>query len=80
MRVELVRGRVSLKPAVAHDGDAIGHAERLELIVCHEDRRYADLFLQPLDLAAHVVAQTCVEVRERLVEKQDVGPFHKCAR
>src|SRR2546421_692103 len=26
VRVELVRGRVSLKPAVAHDGDAIGHA------------------------------------------------------
>src|SRR5439155_12798622 len=39
-----------------------------------------DLLLQALDLAAHLMAQPRVEVRERLIEEQDVRPLDQRAR
>ena len=69
--VELVRGRVLLEHAEVHDGDLVGHAHRLDLVVGHVDHRLADLVLDPLELGAHVRAEGGVEVRERLVEQED---------
>src|SRR5882757_253973 len=44
------------------------------------DRSDADLALQPLELAAHLVAQLRIEVRERLVEQQQPRLVHDRAR
>src|SRR2546427_7753316 len=78
--VELGRRRVRLEHAVPHQRDAVRHGERLELIVRHEDRGDPDLLLEALDLAAHLMAQPGVEIRERLVQEKDVRPLHERAR
>src|SRR5207245_873280 len=79
-RVKLGRRRVRLEHAVTHERDAVRHGERLELIMRHEDRGDPDLLLEALDLAAHLVPQPGVEIRERLVQQKDVRPLHERAR
>ena len=66
------RGHLLDAPAV-HHRDAVGHRERLLLVVGHVDRGDPDLALQALELDLHVVAQLLVERAERLVEQQDGG-------
>ena len=60
--------------AVAHHHQPVGHGQRLLLVVRHHDRREPELALQLADLDAHLLAQLGVEVRERLVEQQHIGP------
>ena len=64
-RVEL------LDLALVHDGDAVGDAHRLVLVVRHQDGGEPELALQALDLDLHVEPQVAVERGERLVEQQD---------
>ena len=64
-------GRVDLlELAHAHDGDAVAHRHRLDLVVRDVDRRRAELALELRDLGAHLDAQLGVEVRERLVHQE----------
>ena len=58
-----------LDDCIAHDDDAIGHRERLFLVVRHVDKRDAQFSLQPAQLDAHLHLQKTVEVAEWLVEQ-----------
>src|SRR5207249_3083422 len=50
---------------------------RLDLVVRHVDRRGADPALEPFQLVASGVAQLGVEVRQRLVEQENLGIPHQ---
>ena len=71
--VDLARRRQLDDPTRVHDRDAIGHRQRLFLIVRHVDERDADLAVQALELELHLLAELEVERPERLVEEQDRG-------
>jgi hypothetical protein len=45
--IDFGRGADLLDPAVAHDDNAIGHRQRLVLVVGDEGRRDAEPLLQP---------------------------------
>ena len=66
-------------PLVDHR-DAVGERQRLGLVVRDVDGGDADLALQPLELAAHLVAQLRVEIGQRLVEQQQPRLVHDGAR
>ena len=78
--VELLRGALLLDAARVHDDDAVGHRRRLDLVVRHEDRRHTELALDAADLGAHREAQRRVEIRQRLVEQQQMRPLDESAR
>ena len=70
-----VLGRADLlHPPVRQDRDAVGHGERLFLIVGHEDEGDPRLLLELLELDAHGLAKLEVEGRQGLVEEQHLGP------
>ena len=58
--------------ALAHDDDGVGQAHRLRLVVGDVDRRDADRAVDVLELRPHLLAQLRIEVRQRLVEQQDL--------
>jgi len=62
---------------VGHDDQPIGHRQRLLLIVRDHHRGQPKLLLQLADLDPHLLPQLGVEIRERLVEQQDVGLYHE---
>ena len=68
-----------LDPALVHDRDAVGHGQRLALVVRHVDERDADLALDPLELDLHGLAELEVKRAERLVEQQRPRPVHQGA-
>ena len=71
-------GRRDLRDAPAeHDRDAVGHGERLVLVVRDEHEGDADRLLQPAQLDLHLLAQLLVERRQRLVEQQHLRPHHQ---
>ena len=72
-RAELVRS------GPRHHGDAVGHGQRLLLVVGDEDEGDADLVLDGLELLLHPLAEPPVERGERLVEQQDLRPRHQRA-
>ena len=57
-------------PAVVEDGDAVGHRQRLALVVGDEDEGDAERPLQALQFLLHLLAQLQVERAERFVEQQ----------
>ena len=59
-----------LDARLIHDDDAVGHRERLFLIVRHVDEHQAELALEVAQLDAHPQLEEAVEVAERLVEQQ----------
>ena len=61
------------------DRDAVAERHRLDLVVRHVDRRRRVTLLEPHELGAHRDAQRRVQVRERLVEEEDLGPPHEGA-
>ena len=73
MLVDLARAADLLHPAAVHDGDPVGHRERLLLVVRHVDEGRAELGLDPLQLELHLLAQLHVERAQRLVEQQGRG-------
>jgi hypothetical protein len=60
-----------MDPAVVHDGDAVGHAHRLLLVVRDVQHGYAEALLDFLDLDLHLEAQVLVERAEGLVHQHD---------
>ena len=78
--VELARGVDLLDAALVEDGDAVGHRQRLVLVVGDEDEGDAELALQLLQLALHLLAQLQVERAQRLVEQQHAGLVDQRAR
>ncbi len=59
--------------AALHHHDAIGHGQRLFLIVGHHDGGDAKALLQGADLAAKVGAHQCIQGTERFVQQQQAG-------
>ena len=76
MVVELLRRADLLDDAVVHHHDPVGQRHRLDLVVRHVDGGGADLLVHLLDLGAHLHAQLGVEVRQRLVEQEDLRIAH----
>ena len=70
--VELERRADLLDAAVVHDDDLVGHGHRLDLVVGDVDGGGLQPLVQVLDLGAHRDAELGVEVRERLVEQEDL--------
>ena len=70
--IERVGGADLLDPPLAHADDAVGHRRRFDLVVGDEDGGHAEAPLQSPDLAAHGEAQRRVEIRQRLVEEQQL--------
>ena len=60
--------------ALRHHHQAVGDGQRLLLVVRHHDGGQAELALQLADLHPHLLPQLGVEVRQRLVQQQHVGP------
>ena len=74
-------GRAALPDLAAlHHRDAVGHRERLLLVVRDVEERDADLALDALQLHLHLLAQLQVERAERLVEQEHGGPVDERAR
>ncbi len=71
--VDRDRGVELFDLALVHDGDAVGDAHRLVLVVRHENGGETERPLQALDLDLHVETQVAVEGGEGLVEQQDRG-------
>ena len=67
---DLLRRADLLDAALVHDHDAVGHLERLLLVVGHEDAGEADLVVQPPQPAAQLLADLGVERAEGLVEEE----------
>ena len=61
-----------MRPAI-HDGEPVGHGERLLLVVRDQQEGDADAALQGLEFDAHLLAQLGIERGQRLVEQQHVG-------
>src|SRR5260221_11651332 len=61
-----------LDDALAHDGDAIGHGERLELVMRHDHGCLRKPRQHLLDLPAHGLAELDIQARQRLVEKEAI--------
>ena len=68
--VDLARRADLLERALVHHHDAVGHRQRLFLVVRDHDGRDADPLLQAADLAAQAHALQRVERRQRLVQQQ----------
>jgi hypothetical protein len=69
-------GSPSAAARPTHDGDAVAHGHRLDLVVRDVDRRHAQLLLDAGDLRAHLHAQLRVEFRERLVHQEHLRLAH----
>jgi hypothetical protein len=78
--VDVLRRPALLDLAGLHDGDPVGHRERLLLVVGHVQERDPDLALNPLQLHLHLLAQLQVERAERLVQQQHGGPVDERPR
>ena len=71
-------GRADLLDAPAlHYRDAVGQAERLDLVVGHEEHRDAEPALEQLQLDPHLLAELGIEVAERLVQQQEIRLVHE---
>ena len=68
--VDLGRRADLLDAAAVHHHDAVGHGERLLLVVRDHDGGDAEPALQRLDLVAQAHAHPRIERRERLIEQQ----------
>ena len=69
-----------LDAALVHHRDLMRQRERLALVMRHIHGGDAELPLQTLQLEAHQLAQLRVEVRQRLIEQQQLGFHHQCPR
>ena len=76
---DLLGGVELLDPPGAHDREPVAEGERLGLVVGDEDGGEAEAAVQLVDLGAHLVAQPGVEVAQRLVEEDELGPGDEAA-
>ncbi len=77
--VELLGGRHLEHPAVAYHGDAVRERKRFFLIVRDVHGRDSQVLLQLADLGTHLYPDLRIEVRQRLVQEQDVRVQHEGA-
>jgi hypothetical protein len=77
--VDRGRGVQLLDDAVGHHRDAIGHRERLPLVVGDVDERDPDLLLDAGELDLHLLAELEVERAQRLVQEQHPWSVDQCA-
>ena len=77
--VDLARRPDLLHAAVGHDRHAVGHRQRLFLVMGDVDEGDPDLLLDRLELDLERAAQLGVEGAERLVEKEDARIEDECA-
>ena len=75
--IHLLGSAELLDPSVSHDRHAVGHEERLLLVVGHVHERDPDLVLDPLELKLQRLAELQVQRSERLVEQQHLGIEHQ---
>ncbi len=80
MVVDLARTADLLHATGVHDGDPVGHRERLFLVVRHVDERRPELALDALQLRLHLSSQLDVEGTEGLVEEEGGRVVHEGAR
>jgi hypothetical protein len=66
--------------ALVHHRQAVGHRERLLLVVGDVQESDPDALLQRPELDLEAAAELGVERAERLVEQQHRGPQHQCPR
>jgi hypothetical protein len=66
-------------PSGVEDDDAIGHHHGLFAVVRNMYGGDAEAFLQGADFMAHGQPYACVEIGQRLVEKQDFRIDGECA-
>src|SRR5439155_2329442 len=78
--VQLIRASQLLDPALAHDGDGVGHRHGLFLVMRDVDEGDPDVVLDRLQFELHLLAELQVERSERLVEEQDAGTVYERAR
>ena len=69
-----------LQHALVHHRHAVAHGERLFLVVRHVDEGDTELLLVATYLDFHLLAQLAVEVGQRLVEQQKLGPRNQSPR
>ncbi len=78
--IDLLRRADLVDHALVHDDDAVGHGERLLLVVRHHDGGDAEAALQRADLIAQAHAHLGVEGGERLVEEEQARRGRERAR
>ena len=74
--VELQRRADLLDAAPVQHHDLVGHGHRFDLVVGDVDHRRIELLVQRLEFDPHLDAQLGVEVRQRLVEQEDLRVAH----
>jgi hypothetical protein len=75
-----VGGGHLLDATAIHHCDAVGHRQRLLLVVGDEDGRDSVVALEPLDLDLHVEPQVLVERAEGLIQQQHLGVDREAPR
>ena len=76
--VNVFRGTDLLDAALVHDHDGVAHGQRLLLIVGHVDEGDAQLLLDTLEFALHILPQAQVQSPQWFVQQQYLGPVHQC--
>ena len=77
VQVHLLRRALLLHDALLHQHDLVGDAHGLLLIVGHKYGGHAGLDLDPADLLPHFQTQAGVQIGQRLIQQQDLGPLHQ---
>ncbi len=78
--VQVARGAGLEHAAAVDDRDAVGHAQRLVLVVRDEQRRRTAGALQCANLVAQLMTDAGIERRQRLVEQQQLRFDHERPR
>src|SRR4051794_7543707 len=66
-----------LDAARVHDRDAIGHSDRLTLIVCDKDEGAASRAMKPSQFLLHLQSKLEIERAQRLVEQEHLWIVHE---
>ncbi len=72
--VEVTRRPDLHDPPLAEHADPLGHRQGLELIGRRVEHRHAQLPVEPLELHPRVMAELGVEIRQGLVEEEQLRP------
>ena len=78
--IDLVRRADLQQLAVAHHADAVAEHDRLGLVVGDVKRGHAGLLEDDAQIVAQPQPQFGIEVRQRLVEQQQLRPVDDAAR
>ena len=79
MQEHLPGGTSGFDRAMVHQEDFIGQTECLGLVVGHVNRGKPQSFLKRTEFDPHLLAQPCVQVRQRLIEQHQPRFMHQRA-